>query len=78
MVLIRCVMSREAYPAVETYKVDDTVATCLAMILQHGIMEANRPSRNAFAEFLANDPRLIAGYVAEFLGFKTKYRFRYS
>lgn len=72
------IINGKDYPAVETYKADDTVATCLAMILQHGIMEANRPSRNAFAEFLANDPRLIAGYVAEFLGFKTKYRFRYS
>lgn len=72
------IINGKDYPAVETYKADDAVATCLAMILQHGIMEANQPSRNAFAEFLANDPRLITGYVAEFLGIKTRYRFRYS
>ncbi len=71
------VINGEEYPAADLSKAGDSAITAYKMILQHGILDATKGSHNAFAEFLANDPRLINQYIAAFLGVKTDpvYRF---
>jgi len=71
------VINGEEYPAADLSKAGDSVITAYKMILQHGILEATKGSHSAFAEFLANDPRLINQYIAAFLGVKTDPAYRF-